>query len=834
METMKSSTPMMRQYLKIKSENPDTLLFFRLGDFYEMFFEDAVTAARELEITLTSRNNDCKGEPIPMCGVPHHALQSYLVRLIKKGYKVAICEQVEDARQSKGIVRRAVTRIVTPGTTIEEGVLESGSNNYLAALFESGDQVGASFLDLSTGEFWLTQDAGAGAWDQIRERLEHFRPRELVLPEGRAESVSGKLGRDVQSSAIRTCRPDWTFQGDHALRQLLDHFQVATLEGFGVNGEKAAVSAAGALLYYLRQTQKAALSHITRIHYFEPARYLRLDESTVRNLELVECLDGGRRWTLLATLDRTRTGMGARLLRSWVLRPSTDLEEIDGRLDAVDELHRSAVRMGRLARDLEPVYDLQRLLSRVTLGTANARDLLALKSSFQALPGLAAHLQQCTAALLQPDFDLLEDLADLLERAVDPEAPATLGEGRLIRPGYHGELDDLRAVASSGKSYIASLEAKERESSGISNLKVKFNRVFGYFIEVTKSQLAQVPERYVRKQTLVNCERFVTPELKEYEEKVLGAEERIVELERELFLELRSRLAGDALRIQETAGRVAELDVLLALAETAHRNGYKRPRLDDGTQLEIEGGRHPVLERQGDDPFVANDLVCDTEDSQLLILTGPNMGGKSTYLRQNALIVLLAQMGSFVPADRARVGLVDRIYTRVGASDNLARGRSTFMVEMIETANILNTATPRSLILLDEVGRGTATFDGLSLAWSIAEYLANEPGRRARTLFATHYQELTQLERIYRGVRNYCVSVRESGGRIMFFHKVRPGVASKSYGIEVARLAGLPQPVLNRAREILGRLERKEINVSGRRRSSSTHDVIEELQPALF
>ncbi len=834
MTTMRSHTPMMKQYFEIKSQHPEKLLFFRLGDFYELFFEDAVEAARELEITLTSRNHDSDGKPIPMCGMPHHSVQNYLSRLIKKGYKVAICEQIEDSHQRKGIVRREVTRIVTPGTTIEEGLLEAGRNNYLATLYGAGGRLGAAFLDVSTGEFWLSELSGGDTRRELEQVLTYFRPSELVFPE-----QSRPFGKEFFSSGlltdlVKTPQADWTFREDYSRHLLLDHFQVASLEGFGLNGQSTAIAAAGALLYYVRQTQRTALSHITSLRYFEPARFLKLDQTTIRNLELVEGSNGNREWTLLSMLDRTKTGMGARLLRSWLLRPSLDVRGLEQRHDAVENLIESASGMGRLGQVFKSIYDIERLLGRVTLETANPRDLLALKSSFRTLPNLQRLLDNYRARLLRPKLDLLEDLVELLKTSIDPEAPVRTADGGVIRRGYDAGLDELRAISCSGKSFIAGLENREREATGIANLKVRYNKVFGYFIEVTKTHLAAVPERYLRKQTLVNCERFITPELKEYEEKVLSAEERILELERELFTQVRDRLASHASRIQQTAKTLALLDVLLCFAEKAHGSHYVRPQLEESTRLHVVAGRHPVLEHHSAEPFVPNDLRCDAAGDQLLILTGPNMGGKSTYLRQNALIVIMAQMGSFVPAEAATIGLVDQIYTRVGASDNLARAQSTFMVEMIETANILNTATPRSLVLLDEVGRGTATFDGLSLAWSIAEYLCTETSHKARTLFATHYQELTRLQELYQGVKNYRVSVRHSKGKILFFYRVQPGVASKSYGIEVARLAGVPGPVLERAREVLKRLERKELNLSGKSRSSSSHAVFEGLQKALF
>jgi DNA mismatch repair protein MutS len=826
---------MMKQYHEIKLRHPGILLFFRLGDFYEMFYEDAVVASRDLEITLTARNHNAKGQPIPMCGVPHHAIQTYLGRLIRKGHKVALCEQVENPRRAKGLVRREVVRIVTPGTVIEEGVLDSKENNYLGSLLQQNDRIGLSFLDLSTGEFWITEFAGRESWQRAREELALFRPRELVLAERDGSRIGEELSANDFRQISRTIQEDWTFDSDYARRLLLEHFQVSTLEGFGINGQGAAVSAGGSLLHYVRQTQKAPLDHITEVRLLEARDHLKIDGTSVRNLELVRELNGGRRWTLLSTLDFTRTAMGARLLRHRILRPSLDLEQIRARQDAVAELQSSLLQMERLGKLLDSIQDLERLLSRVTLGTANPRDLAALKTSVQILPRLAPLLEQYDSRLLEPLQDTLPDVAETLETSLAQNPPVSLTEGGIIAPGFHAELDQLRETAHSGKSLLARLESQERERTGISSLKVRYNKVYGYFIEVTRTHSSSVPEDYVRRQTLVGSERFITPELKVHEEKVLQAEERIFELERDLFLQIRRQIAGEAARIQSAARRVAELDVLLSLGQASRKNGYRRPEVDDSCDLEIHEGRHPVLEVQdGGEPFVPNPLFTNDESDQMLILTGPNMGGKSTYLRQNALIVIMAQMGSFVPAGEARIGLVDQIFTRVGASDDLSRGRSTFMVEMIETANILNSATRRSFILLDEVGRGTATFDGLSIAWAVAEFLLTEPDRRARTLFATHYQELTQLEQIYEGVKNYRVAVKESGDRILLFHRVLPGVANKSYGIEVARLAGLPRRVVGRAREILSRLERKELNLSGNSPQPHVSKPFEQPQGTLF
>ncbi|MBI4446602.1 MAG: DNA mismatch repair protein MutS [Acidobacteria bacterium] len=830
---MENLTPLMRQYHEIKAEHPGMLVFFRLGDFYEMFYEDAVLASRELEITLTSRHNDRDGTPVPMCGVPHHSVNHYLARLIRKGYKVALCEQVEGPGSTRTLMRREVTRIITPGTAVEEGLLEPKENNYIAALIERSGRIGASFLDLSTGEFWLSELSGEGAWKEVHHQLLQFSPRELVLPDAGEQELAGRLTREVLERSVRSLHAAWSFNLDYAERVLCQHFQVSTLEGFGVNGHGAAVSAAGALLNYLHTTQKSQLSHVRQLRYFEPRNFLKLDETTISNLELLADREDNRKWSLYSVLDFTRTGMGARRLRSWVLRPSLDLTEIQGRLDAVEELAGSVMQSGKLAHVLEGIQDLERLLSRVTLETANARDLLAIKSSLEKVPELGKLLLEHRSPLLQVVLDPLEDVTATLARALTEDPPAVLNEGGLIRAGFNSELDELREIARSGKSFLARMETEERARTGIASLKVKYNKVFGYFLEVTRPHLSLVPADYIRQQTLVGAERFVTPQLKEHEQKVLGAEERMRDLEKELFCELRRQVGREAARIQSVVEVIARVDVLLALAEAARKHRYVRPQLNEGLDILIRNGRHPVVERRHSEPFVPNDLYCNGDTNQLLILTGPNMGGKSTYLRQNALIVILAQMGSFVPADEARIGLVDQIFTRVGASDNLSRGQSTFLVEMIETAHILNTATPRSFILLDEVGRGTATFDGLSIAWSVAEHVLTQRSCGARTLFATHYHELTKLEKLYPGVKNYCVTVRESGQKIIFFHRVLAGTANKSYGIEVARLAGLPLSILERAREILSRLEQKEINLAARPRQS-TEEILETLQRKLF
>jgi DNA mismatch repair protein MutS len=849
-----SLTPMLKQYHEIKRRYPGTLLFFRLGDFYELFYEDAIIGARELEITLTARHKE-RGAPVPMCGVPHHAVMGYIAKLIRKGYRVALCDQVEEPKSSTKLVRREVVRIITPGTVLEGQLLEASENNYLAAVCGTGEAVAASFLDVSTGEFVVTEFVGERAWEQLLEQMEAFAPREVVYPKSleslvavyvRGEAAPSEEGvdrerpreRTVFDRAARTPLDDWVFDVTHAQSLLCEHFGVSTLDGFDLAGHDLAVQAAGAALHYVRETQRAHAAHISGISFFRPSEFMILDPTTVRNLELVEALDGSREHTLFAVLNATVTAMGARLLRQWILRPCCRLAEIGARLDAVEELVRRTVLRDQVRARLKRIQDLERLLARVTMGTATPRDLAAVRHSLAVVPEIKELLREATASLLEvlrESLDELSDLRALLEAALVENPPAALGEGPTIQRGFHAELDELRALVADGKSYIARLEQQERARTGIPSLKVKFNQVFGYFIEVSKANLHLVPPDYERKQTLVGAERFTTRELKEYEAKVLGAEERILELERELFHGLREEVARATRRLQATARALAHLDVVAALAETAVRRHYRRPVVTEGDELLIRAGRHPVVEVQLG-RFVPNDLYMNNTTDRLLIITGPNMGGKSVYLRQAALICILAQMGSFVPAEEARVGLVDRIFTRVGSSDSVAGGRSTFMVEMIETAKILNTATPRSLVLLDEVGRGTATFDGLSIAWAVAEYLHNNANHAAKTLFATHYHELTELARVLPGVRNYQVMVKESRGEILFLHKVVEGSANKSYGIEVARLAGLPRSVIARAREILENLEANELDPMGRPRLAEHLPGREgwKRQPSLF
>ena len=832
----------MRQYGAIKKEHPNALLLFRLGDFYELFFDDAVVAARELQITLTSRNKE-KGMAIPMCGVPYHAAEGYISKLIRRGFKVAICEQMEDARLAKKLVRREVTRVVTPGTAADSS-LGSEENNFLAAVTSVGERVGFAALDLSTGEFRATEFAGESAARRIQEELEQLRPRELLYAfsaplfeprraantilltsPSQASNAAVPLAKSSTTHPAETPLDDWIFAPDHAVPLLENHFGVLSLEGFGLAGKPAAASAAGAILYYIRSTQRGALQHVDRIGFYERQNCLVLDAVTVRNLELIEPLFAGTDAgvTLFRGLDATVTPMGKRLLRAWMLRPSLDRAEIEARLDAVEVQVKDMIRREELRRALEGILDLERLLSRVTLETANPRDVLALSASLAKIPQVRSGLAGFAASRLSALHGLIDELADLrnkIDHTIVEEPPLTLSDGGVIAVGVDKDLDDLRDLSRNSKQYLAQVEQRERERTGIGSLKVKFNSIFGYYIEISKANQHLAPTDYERKQTLVNAERYTTPELKEYESKILDAQEKIVDIERRLFAELRSTIAAEAKRIRQTALALAEVDVLASLANVAALRNYCRPKFtdkpEDSGDLEIVDGRHPVIEQQelaaGSERFVPNDLFLNLSTHNIVVLTGPNMGGKSTYLRQAALIVILAQMGSFVPARSARLGIVDRVFTRIGASDNLARGRSTFMVEMTETAAILHTATPRSLILLDEVGRGTATYDGLAIAWAAVEYLHTRV--HAKTLFATHYFELTELAEQLSGVKNYHVSVKETGGGVVFLRKVEPGAADKSYGIEVAKLAGLPNEVVVRAREVLAEHESAERRLS--------------------
>ena len=791
----------MRQYQAAKKQVPGALLFFRLGDFYELFHEDAVAAAGVLEITLTARNKE-KGEPIPMCGVPYHAAEGYIARLIQRGYRVAICEQMEEAGPGKKLVRREVTRVVTPGTATDSNLLRSHENNYLGAVYNKGERCGVAYADLSTGEFRTTEIAQS----ELPSALETLNLREVLHPEGLPPGAS----------CLETPLDSWVFGGDYAGRQILENFKLLSLDGCGLSDKPLATAAAGAVLHYLRETQKSALSHLNLPAFYQRHEHMVLDGATVRNLELVEPLFAGesREATLIHVLDKTATGMGGRLLRRRLLNPSCDQKEIEARLDAVAELAGKVILRGDLRKILASIQDLERLLAKVTLGTASPRDMLGLGRSLAQLPALAKLAAQFETLGLKRNFDLVDDVRDKILSAIADEPPPTLADGGTIRDGFEAQLDELRDISRNSKQYIAAIETRERAQTGIQSLKIRFNNVFGYYIEISKANMSLVPASYERKQTLANAERYTTPELKELEGKVLSAEEKILTLEREIFQQVRAFAAAQAQRIKEAAAVVAELDVAATLAHVAVENRYRRPKFTDSGEMRIDAGRHPVIEKLSEKDatrFIPNDLYLNSGGDYIAVITGPNMGGKSTYLRQAALILILAQMGSFVPAEAATLPVVDRVFTRIGAADNLARGRSTFMVEMTEAAAILNTASSNSFIVLDEIGRGTSTYDGLALAWAVVEHV--EGKIKAKTLFATHYHELTELAEQLSGVRNLHVAVKESNDQILFIRKVEPGPADRSYGIEVARLAGLPMQVIERARSVLLHHEVREHSV---------------------
>ena len=813
------ATPAMRQYFDAKRQYRDAIVFFRMGDFYEMFYEDALTAARALELTLTSRSKDSSGGAIPMCGVPFHAADGYIARLVKKGFRVAVCEQVEDPRKAKGLVRREVVRVVSPGTLTDAGYLEAREPAFLMAIAPLAEARGwgVALLDVSTGEFTSAEYHGAEGRQALADELAILQPREIIAPEGDQDAAA--LVAEVRLNARVTYAAPWTFDQESARQTLLEQLRAQSLAGFGLEERPAAVRAAGALVHYLRDTQKADLAHVREIAFRAGADCLVVDATTLRNLEVLEAVDGGPTGSLLVEIDRTMTSMGGRLLRAWLLRPLVALERIQDRLDAVEELAFRSTERAKLRETLKTIHDVERLVARASLGIAGPRDLVALRQSIATVPRVRMLLSDQQSPLIKSLVAELDDLADLrdeLDRTLLDEPPAVARDGGLIRDGIDAELDDLRSVSRSGKQHIAAMEDAERTRTGIASLKIRYNRVFGYYIEISKSNLASVPPDYHRKQTIAGGERFITPALKDYEEKVLGADERCLELEIAIFERLRARVAGEAPRIQDTARGLASLDVLAALAETAAAGNYTKPMMHAGDDLVAVDVRHPVVERHVPEAFVPNDVTLDGTTRQLIVLTGPNMGGKSTYLRQTALLCLMAQAGSFVPARSAKLPVVDRIFARVGASDNIARGQSTFMVEMQETANILHSATSRSLLILDEIGRGTSTFDGLSLAWAVAEYLASNPRARPKTIFATHYHELTDLADALPNVTNCHVVVREWQDDIVFLRKVVPGRSDRSYGIQVARLAGLPPPVVARAREILNGLERDELSRGGR------------------
>jgi DNA mismatch repair protein MutS len=814
----------MRQYLDAKQQHRDAILFFRMGDFYEMFYEDALLAARTLELTLTSRSKDANGGGIPMCGVPHHAVDGYIARLVKKGFRVAICDQVEDPRKAKGIVKREVVRVVSPGTFTDAAYLDAREPAFIMAIAPS-QPIGVALIDLSTGEFTAAEYAGTDGAQALTDEISVLRPREIVLSDGAAADASGLTGT---AGARPTMVEQWAFDLERARRTLLDQLRAGGLEGFGLDRRPGAVRAAGALLHYLRTTQKVDLAHVRSIQFRQRADALLIDPTTLKHLEILEGSEGGRPGSLLDEVDRTVTSTGSRLLRAWLIRPLLTLDAIRDRLDAVEELAFRTTDRGKFRDTLKGVQDLERLVARTALGTAGPRDLVGLKQSLGAVPRARTMLGELQAPLvrsLTAELDDLADIREVIEHTLIDDPPTIAREGGFTCDGIDRELDELKTISRSGKQVIAEMEERERARTGIASLKVRYNRVFGYYIEVSKSNLRAVPADYHRKQTIAGGERFITPALKEYEEKVLGADERIVERELEIFETLRATVAAEAPRIQATARALATLDVLAGLAETAAVNNYTKPHVYDGDELLVVDGRHPVVERRtsaAGEAFVPNDVTLNGSSCQLVVLTGPNMGGKSTYLRQVALLCVLGQIGSFVPAREAKLGVVDRIFARVGASDNIARGHSTFMVEMQETANILHTASSRSLVVLDEIGRGTATFDGLSIAWAVAEHLATNPKIRPKTLFATHYHELTDLADATPGVVNYHVAAREWKDGIIFLRKIVAGRSDRSYGIQVARLAGLPASVVNRAREILAALERDELTRGGRPSLSGT------------
>lgn len=828
-------TPMLRQYLEIKEEYPDEILFYRMGDFYEMFFEDAEVASKILGITLTSRNNKADAARIPMCGIPYHAAQTYLAKLVKAGKRVAICEQTEDPSQAKGIVRREVIRVVTPGVTTDDQILEENENRYVCALSRSLSepvpQWGFSFLDLSTGEFLTGElEDDSAVPEQLVDHLTRMTPAELLINEAKQADIKPLL-EAVSLHLPEICitlRGDDLFHFKEASEDLSAHFKVINLEGFGCGSMNQGIVAAGVLLDYARETQKSDIGHIEKLIPLKGDSVLLIDDASRRNLELTRTIIGNKReGSLLAVLDKTRTPMGGRLLQNYLLQPLQDIEAITERQECVNFFHNNPSIRQQFRDYLDAIYDLERLNSRMVLGQGNGRDAVALRQSLSVLPDIHALLKQCTVNGLKrisDEFDDLTELADLLERSIGAEPPVTLRDGNLIREGYNEELDELIHLLRDGKALILGLENQEREKTGITKLKIGYNKVFGYYIEVSNAHLEKVPEHYLRKQTLVNAERYITPQLKEFESRVLTAQERRLELEYQLFIEIRTTLAENSSRVLQTAQFLARIDVFTNLAEIARQNHYTRPELTSDGAIQISDGRHPVIERSmASGKFVPNDISLDQSRNQVLVITGPNMAGKSTILRQTALIVLMAQMGSFVPAEKAVISVVDRIFTRVGAMDDLRRGQSTFMVEMNETANILNNATPRSLVILDEIGRGTSTYDGLSIAWAVAEALVEKDGNGVKTLFATHYHELTELAKTHDRVQNYSVAVKEWNETIIFLYKLIKGGTSRSYGIQVAALAGVPDQVVTRAQEILKRIDQSDFDhraVTGNKSSS--------------
>ena len=804
---MAELTPMMQQYMKTKEQYKDCILFYRLGDFYEMFFDDAITASKELEITLTGKNCGLE-ERAPMCGVPFHSVDGYLNRLVSRGYKVAICEQMEDPALAKGIVRREVVRIVTPGTNLDMQALDESKNNYIMCVVYIADRFGMSVADVTTGEYLVTEIESS---EKLFDEIYKFMPSELVCNE--AFYMSGMDLDDMRDRLGITIYSldSWYFDDSICTRTLKEHFHAGTMEGLGLADYDCGVIASGALLIYLKETQKTSLAHMSKLTPYTTGRYMLLDSSTRRNLELCETLrEKQKRGSLLWVLDKTKTAMGARMLRSFVEQPLIDADEINERLDAITEMNLQAMLREEIREYLNPVYDLERLVSRISYRSANPRDLIAFKTSLEMLPHIKNLLNNFTSPLLvhiNEQLDGLEDIFSLIDASIGEDPPLTVKEGGIIKDGYNEQVDKYRSSKTEGKTWLAQLEAEEKEKTGIRNLRIKYNKVFGYYLEVTNSFKDLVPDYYMRKQTLTNAERYITPKLKELEDMILGAEDKLYALEYDLFCEIRDKIALEIPRIQQTAKAVAFLDVFASLSVVAQRNNYVRPVVNTKGIIDIKGGRHPVVEKMiSNDMFISNDTYLDNGAKRVSIITGPNMAGKSTYMRQTALIVLMAQIGSFVPADKAKIGVVDRIFTRVGASDDLASGQSTFMVEMTEVANILRNATSKSLLILDEIGRGTSTFDGLSIAWAVIEHISSTKLLGAKTLFATHYHELTELEGKIPGVNNYCIAVKEKGDDIVFLRKIVKGGADKSYGIQVAKLAGVPDSVIDRAKELVEEL----------------------------
>ncbi len=837
------STPLMRQYRKIKAQYPDAIVLFRMGDFYETFEEDAKITAKVLGIALTKRANGAAAD-VPLAGFPHHALDTYLPKLVKAGYKVAICEQLEDPKLAKGIVKRDVIEIVTPGVAVSDKLLDNRANNFVCALYFKGDRVGIAFADVSTGEFYTTEIKV----DELANLLDAINPSEILYSKSYKDIVE-RVFEEVRIKPAFTKLEDWIFKYDYAFEILTGHFQTQSLKGFGIDELELGIISAGAVLHYLQDTQRTKLVHIRRISRYDVSDYMILDPATKRNLEIAVSYLGETTYgTLFSVIDKTQTPMGARLLKRWVLRPLKKLEPIQKRLEAVKELYENSKLRKELKEILSEFGDVERLISRIairahipgTTGRANPRDMINLKEALKKIPLIRALLAETKSETLQKIYKLLnplESVVALIESAIVDDPPATVADGGVIRDGYNLELDELRYISRSSKEFIANLQQRERERTGIPSLKIDYNSVFGYYIEVTKAHLDKVPPDYIRKQTLVNAERFITPELKEYEEKIFTAEEKIVALEAEIFNQLREKISEYTETIQKNAQLIAMLDCFVSLSEVAVENNYTCPIVDESDVIEIKDGRHPVVEKilPPGEKFVPNDVRLDNSENQILIITGPNMSGKSVFLRQVGLIVLLAQIGSFVPASYARIGIVDRIFTRVGASDNIAGGESTFLVEMHEMANILNNATPRSLILLDEVGRGTSTFDGISIAWAITEYLHENPRVRAKTIFATHYHELNELAEIFPRIKNFKADVREVGDRVIFLHKIVPGYADHSYGIEVAKMAGLPKEVTDRAKEILMNLEHKELTPHKKSKKKISKELLKEkFQISLF